>query len=342
MVVENITVFSAAAPSTAGSLDFTINIEGVDIAIADLTGLSADAVTAVPFEGVSLEFLRNQVGTITIDSDNIDLGTHTFVVQIRYTVLEKDEGFYQGISYLNSPNTSGAYVQTANANAAGLIMSGTTLPNFTIAGWWRRSTDGDETDAHRLLDVRTAGSALLDVMARTSGTPRIDFNLRNDAGVLAAGGAINDPTFGGAYADIWRHLAITFDTSVNRLRVYLDGVMMINSVRADVDAFAAATSITFGSNVGGTLSTAVQQRNNAVWGRALTAQEIESLFKGGPWHNLHVARGDYTGTSGGNDPDHWWPLDTDFGTVGTDRGSAGNCNLTFVGAASIGRVTYGT
>lgn len=333
--IDSITVMTPTAAVTAGTLGLTVTINNATVATYDLKLLTSGQVKSIPLTGVT-QHQRNYPAKLSIASNNEDLVATSFFLQIRYKPLSKNQDFFAGNAYFSIPGSSGDYLYTEDGSVADYIFNSGLggLKSFSITGWWARTADGADIDGSILFTVANSGSTnpRLEVRAMTLGTPRIDFVLKNNAGLdaLASGYSINDPVFGGAYSNSFRHVVMQYNTGASKFEVYLDGTKVVNQSLACADEFSVATDFVYGSSKTGTLPTELKVRNPMVFDQYLTSAQVLALYLAGPDHDPRVewsADWDASVT-----PVAWWPGDGDV-TEGTDR--EGACNLVLGGATTV-------
>lgn len=233
------------------------------------------------------------------------------------------DGFL-GTTFLRSDGMAGSYADAATSALARSAFPSTSAPVFTVSCWAAFATAS--TDC--LFDVSDDGSPSMALKAYNDGDPSTLYTSLQDAGVNATGSEY--------FADYsaFSHLAVVSDGAT--VTLYVAGVAV--GTPGDISAFgpyAAVDAFTLFANYAHALNAAGDIAQLAVWGRALSALEVADLYASGRAFDLRTLgdNEDYDGTTGG--PPHWYPGDGDTGTTITDRGSAGNCNLTLHGGVSI-------
>lgn len=208
--------------------------------------------------------------------------------------------------------------RTANGDAASIILPGGAMVDWTIACWVRGLTVNK-----RFVVVGVTGAAF----------PVVE--LKRAGGVIAAT-VVNDAegeTTIAAAVDLeagWNHVALVSD-GIGAAQLYVQGEL--EGEDAPTGTFAAGSFVMAGDDEGDAPD--FDLAHLAIWDRALSDDEVSSLFTAGRTHDLRENAGDYTGGEDG--PAHWWPGDGLFKGMVLDRGLIATSPMDLVGEARTRR-----
>lgn len=216
---------------------------------------------------------------------------------------------FSGTHWLTSPGGAGDTAAASTNGPARLIFPSATMGSWSFAAWVYDMGGGSGQGPQ----FGTITGAAPDIVIYQDGNYQVD--LTNAAGALVGNIAGAAPV-----AATWEHIAVTCDGTT--LRAYVNGSLQAGSFA--VTATYAASDVAFLIYDG----SAGRIRSPALWDRTLSGPQVAALNTGGVSFDVR--------TVAGGGPVHWWPADGDSGTVVTDRGSAGTCNLTLAGSVTIG------
>lgn len=230
---------------------------------------------------------------------------------------------FEGQTVLLSDGASGSYVTADATSAARLFFGDAGGPVGTMQAWvlaeangfaWSVSDDGAPRLALVLDEDLVAGDVADALVTDAAGT--------GDA-------EVTDTVLSGGRS--WDHVVMR----VNRTTLEL----FVNGVSVGTDAlpatFATVDALTFFADHAHANRLAGAMCGLAIWDAVLSAAEIVDLYNSGPnWSLQELGTGGvYNGMT--RPPDHWWPCDGDSGSAVTDRGSAGDCDLTLHGGVTF-------
>lgn len=207
---------------------------------------------------------------------------------------------------------------TANGDAAGIILPGGAMGSWSISCWVRGLAENK-----RFVVVGVTDEA----------APIVE--LKRAAGVIAAS-VVNDAEDETAIAsevDLaggWNHVALVAD-GLGAVLLYVQGELEAES--APSGTFATGSFVMAGDDQGDAPD--FDLAHLAIWERALSDDEVSSLFTAGRKHDMREDIGDYTGGEDG--PQHWWPGDGLFKGMVLDRGLIGTSPMDLIGLAKTRR-----
>ena len=206
---------------------------------------------------------------------------------------------------------------TANGDAASIILPGGAMGAWSIACWVRGLAENK-----RFVVVGVTGAAF----------PVVELKRASD---LIVASVVNDATSESSITtgeDLgagWNHVVLV--SVGGDARIYLNGSFK-NDTSPD-GTYSEGSFVMAGDDEGDAPD--FDLAHLAIWDRALSDDEVSSLFTAGRTHDLRENVGDYTGGEDG--PAHWWPGDGLFKGMVLDRGRIATSPMDLIGEARTRR-----
>jgi hypothetical protein len=174
--------------------------------------------------------------------------------------------------------------------------------DFTISVWFKTTSKGG---ANAIIGNSSAEGGYLFFIGQSSGVIKF-----YDSAYRTISGTIID--------NAWHHLAVTYDSSVNELKSYIDNSLFTTYTPS---TSALATNSHSFNQIGQRITVGQWLGNLdelAVWDSVLDSTEVSNIYNGGIPNDLATTN-----------PVHWWRMGEEANYAGgewtlTDQGSGGN------------------